>query len=171
MLAKASQQFSKWKGVCSYFKVDDDNSHEHLYAALQRTECFCIGLERWILYPKKCSKSLVESIRGPSYLLYLVLNDSFQCITWPLQVSVSPAFITPSSTLLRVAEVEYGEEKEKKYRKMGKWPCLKQTSSPAWIHKWKVLISYQEWETWRWGRARTSVDHAVPGWHSGLYVL
>lgn len=26
MLAKASQQFSKWEGVCSYFKVDDDNS-------------------------------------------------------------------------------------------------------------------------------------------------
>lgn len=56
-------------------------------------------------------------------------------------------------------------------RKMGKWPCLKKKKTKnfcsTWIHKWEVLISDQEWETWGWGRARTSVDCVVLGWHVG----
>lgn len=61
MLAKASHQFSKWKGVCSFFKLYGDNSHGHLLAALHRTECFC-----------RCSKT--EAKKGELSVLSSVVS-------------------------------------------------------------------------------------------------
>lgn len=126
MLAKASHQFSKWKGVCSYFKVYGDNSHGHLSVALHRTEYFC-----------RCSKT--EAKKGELSVLNSVVSPGQNpeggppaCFTWFSVMTSCVSRASPSQCLTSVyypircspegcrGRVWRGEGK----RKMGKWPCL-----------------------------------------------
>lgn len=76
MLTKVSEQFSNWKGVVSFFKVDGDNSSEHCLSAGQRafTRIVKLKLRELTNHPKSCTKSLVESRLEPFYLVDFLLT-------------------------------------------------------------------------------------------------
>lgn len=97
------------------------------------------------------------------------MTSSLSLGFWKLRVS--PTFITPSRTLLRVAKVEYGEEKGKKYQKMEKLPLPKRNIQSSMNSQMKSLYFKSRIGGLGIGKSQDQCGPARTSWHSGLSVL